>query len=956
MKTFAFLLAALAPQEKDAPPFAPEDSARRAKLDPGLRLELVAAEPDVQSPVALAFDEDGRLWVVEMLDYPLPEKDRPPRGRVKLLEDRDGDGRYEAAAVFAEGLLMANGVLPWKGGVLVTCAPHVLYLKDTDGDGRADRREPLYEGFAVQNPQLRVSFPTLGLDNWIYVANGQRGGKIRPSDRPGAPAVDIGGMDFRFDLVRAAYEPAAGMGQFGLTFDEWGRRFVCTNRNHLIPIVMENRYFARHPHMPPPTPRTDNQGAGGAARVYPIRPQKTLSAIHAGTFTAACGVWIYGGDLLPEPYRGAAFTCEPTGNLVHMELLSARGAGFESRPAREGVEFLASLDPWFRPVALADGPDGALYVADMYRAEVEHPEWVPKDLQGRFQWDHPRTYGRIWRVVPEGAARGAGRPRPLGGLSSAELAGLLESPNAWTRRTAHRLLLERQDRDAWGPLRKAAVSADPRARVHAAWLLEGHRSLDLDLVLRLLEDPHPRVRENALRLAERFMSWSGAVRERVAARAEDPDARVRFQAALALGFWDGEEALGPLVKIALADSEDPWTRRAVASSVAGRAGALLERLLGRAAPEVLLRETAALVGARRDAAEAARVLRASSRAPAAARRAVLAGLAEGVGQRGERLSAWAASWPDAEARALVEAFFAWAAEGAADAGRAPAERAEAARLLAHAPWEAARPALAALLESDAAPVEVRVAAASALGAHAEPEAADVLLRSWKGSLPSLRREILAALVRRPERIGRLLDEIEAGRVAAVELGAALQRQLRDHRDPAIRSRARRLLAARGEDRAPVLERYRAALSRRGDAARGREVFRKNCASCHRVAGIGANVGPDISDTLAKSREQLLTDILDPSRAIDNNYVTYVVRTRSGQVFSGFIAQQTSTSLTLRRGENQEDTVLREDIEEIRSSDLSVMPGNLEQGITVEEMADLLEFLKTWRDLDGEGRR
>jgi putative membrane-bound dehydrogenase-like protein len=955
MNVLLALVAALAAQDKESPPFSPEESARRARLDPGLRLELVAAEPAVESPVAMAFDEHARLYVVEMLDYPVPEKDKPPQGRIKLLEDRDRDGRYETATVFADGLLMANGVLPWKGGVLVTCAPHILYLKDTDGDGRADRREPLYEGFAVQNPQLRVSFPTLGLDNWIYVANGQRGGKIRPADRPDAAAVDIGGMDFRFDLVRATHEPAAGMGQFGLAFDDWGRRFVCTNRNHLIPIVMENRYFARNPHMPPPAPRTDNQGAGGASRVYPIRPQKTLSAAHAGTFTAACGVWIYGGDLLPEPYRGAAFTCEPTGNLVHREIVSAQGAGFESRPAREGSEFLASLDPWFRPVSLAEGPDGALYVVDMYRAEVEHPEWVPKDLQSRFQWDHPRTYGRIWRIVPEGAARPAAAPRAPGTLSTAEQVELLESPNAWTRRTAHRLLLERQDRDAWGPLRKKALSPDPRARVHAAWLLEGHRSLDVDLVLRFLEDPHPRVRENALRLAERFMSWSGAVRERVAARAEDPDARVRFQAALCLGFWEADGALGPLARIARAAPDDPWTRRAVASAAAGRAGALLERLMRGTEHGALLRELAALVGARRDAAETAGVLRASSGASAAARRAVLMGLAEGVGRRGDRLAAWAASWPDAEARRRVEDAFAWAAESAADARRPAGERAEAARLLAHAPWASARPVLAALLEGDPS-VEVRVAAAAALGAHAEPDVAEILMKSWKGYLPAVRREVLEALARRPERVGRLLEEIEAGRVSPAELGPGLTGRLRDHRDAAIRERARKLLASRGEDRAPVIERYKAALARRGDAARGREVFRKNCASCHRVAGIGTNVGPDISDTLSKSREQLLTDILDPSRVIDNNYVTYLVRTRGGQVFSGFIAQQTSTSLTLRRGENQEDTVLREDIEEIRSSDLSVMPGNLEQGISVEEMSDLLEFLKNWRDAESGDRR
>ena len=254
--TFMLLLASgsqdSAPKIKS--PLPPEEAASHIKIDAGLRLELVASEPQIHSPVAMAFDADGTLYVVEMLDYPTPDPTRPPLGRIKALEDRDGDGRFEHARVFADRLMLANGLMPWRDGLIVTAAPHILHLRDTDGDGKADRREILYDGFAVKNPQLRVSHPNLGIDNWVYVANGARGGQIIPKGRTGAP-VSLNGMDFRFDPVGARYETVSGYGQFGLTFDDWGQRFVCTNRNHLIHLPMPNRYFKRNTFLAPPGPQ-----------------------------------------------------------------------------------------------------------------------------------------------------------------------------------------------------------------------------------------------------------------------------------------------------------------------------------------------------------------------------------------------------------------------------------------------------------------------------------------------------------------------------------------------------------------------------------------------------------------------------------------------------------------------------------------------------------------------------
>jgi putative membrane-bound dehydrogenase-like protein len=954
-------------------PLSPEQALQQFRIAPGLRIELVAAEPEIESPVAMAFDEDGKLWVVEMRDYPNgPAPGRPPEGRIRVLEDRDGEGRYEHSRVFAEHLLFANGLMPWKGGVVVTAAPHILYLKDTDGDGQADQREILYEGFSAQNPQLRVSHPKLGLDNWVYVANGLRGGMVKRHGREEAKPVNISGRDFRFDLVRDRYEAISGMGQYGNSFDDWGRRFVCDNQHHLRHVVLPNHYLARNPYLAVTAVLEDISelgpgplGAGG--QVYPISRNWTTSNLHAGHFTAACGVTIYRGDLLPAEHHGAALTCEPTGNLVHEEILRPHGATFRSRPARAKVEFLATTDDWFRPVSLAHGPDGALYVVDMYRAVIEHPEWMPPELKKRPDLNLGKDRGRIWRIIPEGHKTTPMRPN-LGRAATADLVQLLGDANAWRRTTAQRLLLERQDRAAVEPLRQLCMKSDrPLARVQAAWLLQALNALDANLAARLLRDDHPRVREQALILSERWLPGSKEIQKEVLVLAVDADAQVRFQAALSLGEWDDERVVPALAKIAVASAEDRWTRAAVASAVPRRAGALLGVLLnkdmgltdketpGRLA---LVQELAALDGARQEPGEVAAVL-AALRTLAGQdgmrwQVAGLTGLADGMGRRGGQLSAFlhalsAEHRQDAEA---AEELFAQAGRVCIESKRETGQRVDAVRLLAHARSETALPILSKLLWDDPVP-EVRLAAVRALAAQPSAEVPPLLMKSWATYTPALRREVAESMLRLTDRARFLLKELEAKRVAPGDLDAASQNRLLKHSQADIRRRAGKLLhAGVPEERKQVFQRYRQALTRKGDPGRGREVFRQNCATCHQVSGVGTTVGPDISDTRTKTPEMLLQDILNPNAAIDANYVNYVVTTKSGKEISGIIAAETESSITLRRAENQTDSALRQDIDEVRSTGVSLMPEGLEKTITLEQMADLISFLKNWRYLDG----
>jgi putative heme-binding domain-containing protein len=289
---------------------------------------------------------------------------------------------------------------------------------------------------------------------------------------------------------------------------------------------------------------------------------------------------------------------------------------------------------------------------------------------------------------------------------------------------------------------------------------------------------------------------------------------------------------------------------------------------------------------------------------------------------------------------------------AGDAKADLAERLSGIRLLAHAPWETAESSLVRLL-NDEAPQEIRLAAVRALASHPRKEVPGLLMKSWRTYTPAVRREVTEAMFRQPARIQFLLDELEATRIKPGDFDALRTRQLVNHVRPEIRDRARKLLQDNlPADRKEVLTRYKPAVETKGDAQRGKEIFKKNCATCHRVAGVGIDVGPDIADTRTKTLDALLIDILNPNQAIDNNYVNYLVTTKSGKSLTGIIAGETASSITLRRAEGQSDTILRQDIDEIQSSGISLMPDGLEKTITVSEMADLLLFLKNWRYLDG----
>ena len=396
---------------------------------PGLVVELVASEPQVIDPIAIDWGPDGKLWVVEMGGYPMGNDGRNKAGgRIRCLEDTNRDGRYDRSTLFLDGLNYPTGVMAWRKGVLVTCAPEIFFAEDTTGDGRADRREILFTGFGEVNPQHRVNGLRWGLDNWIYCANGDfaeirdrsttalrsqvngpsegatqdlqglllSGGRIR-SLRTGVE-VDIRGKDFRLRVDDGRIDPQVGQSQFGRDRDDWGNWFGCNHAKPLWHFVLADDYIRRNPHVPVPTPRID------------VIDRLTKLFVRDGTahFTSACSAMIYRDELLGTPFAGNAFVCDPARGVVHRSLLSPSGLTFTSRrppgDEKQQREFLSSEDPAFRPTMARTGPDGALWVVDMQRSILEHPHWLPKGWEKRVDPRAGDNRGRIYRIYPAGTA------------------------------------------------------------------------------------------------------------------------------------------------------------------------------------------------------------------------------------------------------------------------------------------------------------------------------------------------------------------------------------------------------------------------------------------------------------------------------------------------------------------------------------------------------------------------
>jgi putative membrane-bound dehydrogenase-like protein len=1021
LKTRCILLALVlsigACKEKSSteqPAFTAEQSLAAMQFSEDFHAEVFLKEPQVMSPVEMVFDEDGRIYVAEMLDYPDdPPPGKPARSRIRLLEDADGDGKYEKATIFADQVLEVSGILPWKGGLFVTSAPDILYMKDNDGDGKADVRKVWYTGFPKVNPEARITNLRLGLDNWIYASNHGREGTITSPEFPNMKPLLVRGADFRFNPLSGQAEATSGVAQFGLTFDEWGNRFITENTIHLRHVVLPMNCIARAPLLEVAAYSYDISDHGKpSSQMFPLtgpqewRKQRTelrqkrydenglnRKEIVAGYFTAASGSMFYNGDAWPEEYKQSIFTGDVSGNLIHRDVITLDGVTFKASRAKNETEFIASKDQWFRPCNFANAPDGNLYVMDVYRLFIETPESIPEEIKKGMDFYAGDTMGRIYKIVANKPQTQRNLKPNLSKATTEELVKLLEHPNGWHRTTAQRLLIERQDKAAVSSLKEMAEkSQSATGRLHALWTLAGLNALEESLVVKAMKDSDAHLREHALRMAEnvcqnlshhrdteaaqRFteeatttslrtsaspLRLCGEIESAILAMTKEQDTRVQFQLALTLGHLKDKRAFDALVKIASERSNDQWFRLAVLSSVADSASQFFAALRAKHPSfenKEMIAQLGSLIGAQHEAAEMTSFVKGLNRLKEP--EAGLNGLAKGLQLSGvKNLQAPSievaltpylnhtneavskAAWDTArffELKGLIDKAIADLAKADLD----PKKKVSAIRALRGGQFAAVVPVLQKVLASGDAG-EVKAAAVESLSSFDDASVASSLLDAWASYTPDVRAKVLEALLSEKERMKVLLKAIEENKVEKNTLGEEMRARLYEHPEKEVAERARAVFKGSGDDRGAAVANYKDVLKLNGDQARGKPVFEQHCAKCH-LPQKGGRIGADLSGVNNKTKDELLTSILNPSYAIEPRFVNYIVTTNDGRIRNGVLANETPGAITLR-GLDGDTTILRKNIKEMKASQMSLMPGAFEMLIDKQGIADLIAYLR-----------
>jgi putative membrane-bound dehydrogenase-like protein len=944
--------------EIHARPLPPDEALKHFRLEAGLRIELVAAEPLTADPVEITFDERGRMFVVENSGYNRGANVKP-RSRIRALEDRDGDGRMDHGWTVADDLDYAQGILALKGGLLVTTNSEIIFLRGLE-EGKPATKEVLFTCTKSTFVDHQMGSPRRGIDNWVYINNGLGGKEIVPVAMPG-PKLNLGALNLRYNPSTGDFGPASGRGQFGNTFDDWGHEFVSVNRNPGVLTVMPYNYVVRNPQAFLTEGDEDVLPSAGDSRVYPLKTFRTTSSAHAGTFTAACGISAYRGDRLGEAYVGNLFVCEPTGELVSRWILKPKGASFTGQRPEAGREFLASDDEWFRPVNTCTGPDGALYIVDMYRRFIDGTRFFPDDYVATNDMGAGSDRGRIYRVVPAGEP--APRP-PAFPTAAKDQVALLAHRNGWQRDTAQRLLVEAGDPNVIPAVEDILFkSGEARGRVHALWTIDGLGQLGPQHVRAALGDAEPGVVENALWLAGRFVARDEATRRRVFELCSSPHSRVRFAALLVVGDMNGAETVKALVAAGLSDASNNWTRAALLSSAASQQADLLVTLLqaekfrseGTRGQIELVNRLALILAARGDAVELRPVFAlladerlASGWWPMAA----LSGFAEGLRrQRGDTLPATLGKLieqpPAALAASLegVRRVLASSARVVGDAARPVSERLAAISLLTNSPKEETARLLSPLLDRRE-PVEIQNAALEAV-LRLDRRTASALLY---GRLAEMGGAARAGAIQYLQRSGpEFLQKIKSGVVNPALVDASGRWLMLNSSAANVRAMAQEVFGKAEGDRKGLVKKYAATVpSLSGSAAEGKRIFTQTCAVCHIFRGFGADVGPDISDVRIKSAEMLLSDILDPNGTVEPRWESYSLTTKSGGAFVGVVASESNEAIVLK-GISGKETVLRKEVAAFEPMGRSLMPEGFESTLTEKSMADLLAYLRSSPD-------
>lgn len=936
-------------------PWSPERSQAAWRIDGDYEMQLVAAEPIVNDPVDLVWNEHGQMFVVEMRDYPVPTETGTLLSRIRLLSDEDGDGRMDKATTWADEMDHVQGLVPYDGGLIATTRTAVLFLKDTDGDGKADLTRSLYTSSDPRHSQVQVSSGRWGPDNAIYFNNGLDTREIYPSNAS-TEVLPIRGWDLRYDPQMDSLTRVTGRGQYGASFDDWGRRFFCSNRNPIMFALMPVEAMERNPHAALTKGYEDIHPVGASLR--PILVSHTTAATHLGTFTAACGLGVYRGDWMPE-LNNDIFVCDPTGQVVTRNRLLSNGASFSTERIGEPFEFIASSDEWSRPVQVRNGPDGALYICDMYRRFIDHAIFFPDEFAETNYMRAGLDHGRIWRLVPKNALPRKIKPLPD---SNAELVRLLTHDNAWQRTHAQRLLIERRATEVIPAIHALlAGRSSARGRVHALWTLKGLGSLTSDQLAHALRDTDPGVVETAIALSN-----PDGETDQLIEIANGHNERLRFLATVALGgsSVDLHHVIGPI--LSGSGLADPWIRAAILSARNPRSASLAVNVLkgvGRVSgassshsDDVLdfLKACVAETTARGDL-DGLRLVVAQidPKEPGYSDAAVVQGLVMGLSRGSVAAKSLFDLLQDPPAPltrldlAGVERTLESSAELSLDKRLPASQRIAALALVEELGEDEVFQVVGQLVDATEGP-EMQLAACRTLARFDRQEVAEFFYNRWGALGPTARSQALEMIASHEDTGFELMRRMKMGEINPSLMPAFRRWWLGRRSDERIASLARELFGSVNEDRAAVIRNYGSALQDLpGDIERGRAVFvGAACATCHRKNELGVDVGPSLADIRFKPSEALLADILDPNRAVEDRWATYTIETKNGLHYSGLIAAETSSTLELKLPGGHSETIARNQIRKLESNGLSLMPVGLEGTLSKADMANLIAFLKS----------
>jgi putative membrane-bound dehydrogenase-like protein len=964
-------LAALLPAQKNTviphgqseppgPPLTPQDAIKKMTVPPGFHVELVAAEPDIVNPVAMTFDERGRIWITESLEYPR-HAPGPGRDRVKVLESTKGDGKYDKITVFADGLNIPSGIAVGHGGVWVANAPDILFYKEGADGKAAGKPEVVATGFGRHDTHELPNSLTWGPDGWLYGLNGVFNPSVVQSNN---------GTKYSFTCALFRIHPKTREFQlfcegtsnpWGVAWDNEGSAFVSACVIDHLWHLTETGYYHRQ---------------GGA---YPPFTWKLGSIVkHKHQRAAYCGIHFFDSDAYPPEYREKLYMGNIHGGCINSDELTRDGSTYFAKPR---PDFLTANDKWFMPVVQKTGPDGCLYILDWYDRYHCYQD-ANRDPAGI-----DRERGRLYRVVYKDH-QSPGK-LDLAKESDDDLIKRLHSPNVWMRDVAQRLLAERLNPHVRGKLANLVVNEDePRkARMHALWSIIGGSVVNPDLYVRLLDHKDPGFRAWAVRALGNTGTVDPEVRNKIVSLAMDQSPDVQLQVAIALTKLRGMEtnrvfrALllvldncgdDKLIPAIVWQNLHPRLTDGMAAFLpaarkmdwkTGNVGRLMPRVVDRAL---------ALKDMDGELAAGLLVTAALTDKSGAAFAECLSVMAEKI-QNGELTGARLEALRDGALSKLVREHAAPKAPHAFEASLlltalndqagleamrrvfAGSEHNEATRrraleALTAASDTACLDAVAtSLADAKANSLGFRGQVLAALGRLNEPRVAVIVLERYAKMEPELQPRAIELLTQRITWGKPLLEKIAKKEIPSTALNVNQVKKLLAFKDAELSKQVTAVWGSLREERNPerekVVTEMRTFLRKTpGDPLKGVQVFKNLCAQCHKMHGEGQDVGPDITSNGRADFEQLLSNVFDPSLVIGAAYQATTVLTKKAQVITGIVVEDNAQRVVLKTQGGKLETIARGDIDEMAVSKVSLMPENIEKQLKPQEIADLFAFL------------